>query len=152
MFSTAQLDMIDGLVAPMRAEGFKYYLAVSDNFRDSSSDPDLYIYFSTQEIFASDLYQFHVPGHSKLYKIRTGNGSTYNNTGARIQVTEFELSQDVTVSEVEFVSTNATSTQVTVLQPDFTVGEVGQYETQGATLFILCAFLLSFAFFKFFRR
>ena len=115
MFSTAQIDMINGLVAPMRAEGFKYYLAVSDNLRDTSSDPDLYIYFSTEEIYATDLYQYHIPGHSKVYQIRTSNGSSYNNTGARIEVVDQELSQELTVSEVEFVSTNATSTQVTVL-------------------------------------
>lgn len=152
MFSTAQIDMINGLVAPMRAEGFKYYLAVSDNLRDTSSDPDLYIYFSTEEIYATDLYQYHIPGHSKVYQIRTSNGSSYNNTGARIEVVDQELSQELTVSEVEFVSTNATSTQVTVLQPDFTVGEVGQYEMQGSMLLIVCAFLLSFVWFKIFRR
>lgn len=152
MFSTAQIDILNGLVSPMRDEGYLYYVAVTDNMRDSSSDPDLYIYFSQEEIFATDLLQYHIPNNSKLYTIRTSNGSTYNSTGARIEVSDIELSEDITVDQVEFVSTNATFTEVSVLQPDYTIGEVGQYEMQGALLFVVCTFLLFFAWTKFFRR
>lgn len=152
MFSTAQLDMINGLVAPMRDEGYLYYVAYTDNVRTDSQDPDLYIYFSKSEIFAEGLLDYHIPNNSKLYSIRTSNGSTYNNTGARMSVSDVELSRDITVEQIEFVSTNATFTEVSVLQPDYTVGEVGQYEIQGGMLFTLCVFLLFFAFTKLFRR
>ena len=152
MFSTAQLDMINGLVAPMRAQGYEYYVAITDNTRSTSSDPDLYIYFSKEEIFATDLLRYHIPNNSILYSIRTSNGSSYNSTGARIDVSDVELSQELKVDEVEFVSTNATFTELVPVQPDYTVGEVGQYEMQGALLFVVCTFLLLFAFTKLFRR
>lgn len=152
MFSTAQLDMIKGLVAPMRSEGYLYYLAVTDNTRNTNTDPDLYIYFSQEEIFATDLLRYHIPNNSKLYSIRTSNGSTYNNSGERITVSDIELSRDILVDEIEFVSTNATFTEVSVIQPDYTITEVGQYETQGGLLFTLSVFLLLFGFLKLFRR
>lgn len=152
MFSTAQIDMINGLVAPMRNEGYLYYLAVTDNTRSTSSDPDLYIYFSKEEIFATDLLSYHIPNNTKLYSIRTSNGSTYNSTGERINVTDIELSSNIVVDELEFVSTNADFTEVSVVQPDYTITEVGQYETQGGLLFTLSVFLFLFGFLKLFRR
>lgn len=152
MFSTAQIDILNGLVAPMRDEGYIYYVAVTDNYKSNSYDPDLYIYFSKDEIFATDLQQYHIPSGSMLYSVRTSNGSNYNNTGPRIDASELELSEDLTVDEVEFVSTNATFTELVPVQPDYTIGEVGQYEMQGALLFVVCTFLLLFAFTKLFRR
>lgn len=152
MFSTAQIDMINGLVAPMRDEGYLYYIAITDNTRSTSSDPDLYIYFSKEEIFATDLLQYHIPRGSVMYSIRTSNGSSYNSTGPRVSVSDLEVSSDLTVDELEFVSTNATFIDLVSVQPDYTVGEVGQYETLGALLFVVCTFLLFFAFTKLFRR
>ncbi len=152
MFSKAQIDMINGLAAPMRAEGYLYYVAITDNTRSTSSDPDLYIYFSKEEIFATDILKYHIPDNSKLYSIRTSNGSSYNSTGPRISMSDIELSQELQVDELEFVSTNATFTELVPVQPDYTIGEVGQYETQGAMLFTLSVFLLFFAFTKLFRR
>ena len=152
MFSTAQLDMINGLVGSMRAEGYLYYLAVTDNARSTNTDPDLYIYFSKEEIYANDLLSYHIPNNSKLYSIRTSNGSTYNNTGERISVSDIELSDTILVDEIEFVSTNAAFTEVSVIQPDYTITEVGQYETQGGLLFTLSVFLFLFGFLKLFRR
>lgn len=152
MFSTAQIDMINGLSAPMRDEGYVYYLAYTDNTRSTSSDPDLYIYFSKEEIFASDMTSFFIPSNSKFYSIRTSNSSSYNNTGARITVDDIELSDNIVVDDLEFISTNASFTSLSEVQPDFTVGEVSQYETQGALLFVVCVFLLFFAFTKLFRR
>lgn len=152
MFSTAQIDMINGLVAPMRDEGYLYYIAFTDSTRSNSSDPDLYIYFSQEEIFATDLLRYHIPNHSKLYSIRTSNGSSYNNTGARLTVEDVELGRQITIDEIEFVSTNATFTAISEVQPDYTITEVGQYETQGGMLFTLSVFLFLFGFLKLFRR
>ncbi|MBQ8029556.1 MAG: hypothetical protein IJ262_09175 [Clostridia bacterium] len=151
MFSTAQLDMINGLVGVMRDEGYLYYVAYSDNYRDSSSEPDLYIYFSTEEIFASDLLSYHIPRNSKLYSIRTSNGSSYNNTGERIVVSNLETSNDIVIEQNEFISTNAKFLTV-AFQPDFTVKEVKTYETQAAACFLLSILVLLSCFFHFFRR
>ena len=152
MFSTAQLDMIKGLVPKMKEQGYNYYVAVSDNVRDNSSNPDLYIYFSQTEIFATDILRYDIPNYSKLYSIKTSNGSSYNSTGVRIDISDIELGKIITVDEVEFVSTNATFTAVSEVQPDYTFTEVGQYETQGGMLFTLSVFLFLFAFLKLFRR
>ena len=152
MFSTAQIDMINGLVAPMRDAGYLYYIAFTDNTRSNSSDPDLYIYFSQEEIFSTDLLQYHIPNNSKLYSIRTSNGSSYNNTGARLSVSNVELGKEITIDQLEFVSTNATFTAISEVQPDYTITEVGQYETQGGLLFTLSVFLFLFGFLKLFRR
>lgn len=122
MFSTSQIDMINGLAAPMRDEGYLYYVAITDNSRSTSSDPDLYIYFSKSEIFATDILRYHIPDNSKLYSIRTSNGSSYNNTGPRITVSDVELSIELRVDESEFVSTNATFTELVPVQPDYTIG------------------------------
>lgn len=152
MFSTTQIDMINGLSAPMRAEGYVYYLAYTDNNKTNSSDPDLYIYFSKEEIFGTDLNSYFIPSDSKFYSIRTSNSSSYNNTGARITVSDVELAENISVDDLEFISTNASFTSISEVQPDFTVGEVTQYETQGALLFVVCVFLCFFAFTKLFRR
>ena len=153
MFSTVQLDMINGLVGTMRKEGYLYYLAVSDNYRTSgySNEPDLYIYFSKEEIYATDMYSYYIPPNSIKYSIRTSNGST-NNTTERIISTDIKLGQNLDIDLNEFVSTNATVTEFTFLQPDFTIEEVGQYETQGVISFSLLLFVLLFVFFKLFRR
>ncbi len=153
MFSTVQLDMINGLVATMRKEGYLHYLAISDNYRASgySYEPDLYIYFSKEEITCDDMYSYYIPPNAIKYSIRTGNGSN-SNTGERLQSDVLQLGQNIDIELNEFVSTNAKVTEFQFVQPDFTVEGVGQYETQGALLFVVCTFLLLFAFSKFFRR
>ena len=150
MFSTVQLDYINGAVATMKKEGYTHYVAISDNYRTNTSSADLYIYFSKDEIRAEDLYTYFIPSDSVLYTVRTGNGST-NNTSARLSVSTVNFAEFLDVDDNEFVSTNATFLEGQV-QPDFTVGEVGQYEVQGALLLTVCAFLLFMFFVKLFRR
>lgn len=150
MFSTAQLDYINGAVAAMKKEGYTHYVAISDNYRSTSSTADLYIYFSKDEIRAEDLYTYYIPSDSVVYSVRTGNGST-NNNGARLSVDTIDVAEFLDVDDNEFVSTNATFLEGQ-LQPDYTIGEVGQYEVQGALLLTVCAFLLFMFFVKLFRR
>lgn len=150
MFSTVQLDYINGAVATMKKEGYTHYVAISDNYRSESSSPDLYIYFSKTEIRAEDLLTYYIPSDSVLYTVRTGNGSNYN-TGARLTVDTIDVAEFLDVDDNEFVSTNATFLEGQ-LQPDYTIGEVGQYEMQGALLLTVCTFLLFYFFVKLFRR
>lgn len=152
MFSTTQLDVLEGLVPELRAEGYLYYVAVTDNTRSDNTSPDLIVYFSKEEIVSSEWLHFFIPSDSLKYEIRSGNASSYNNTGARFKVTEIATSNFVDVDDEEFVSTNAIYTRASIAQPDYIIGEVGSYEIQGALLISVCAFMLFMFFVKLFRR
>lgn len=148
-FSTTQIDVLEALVARMRAEGYTYYLAHQNLLTGVNNDYDLIVYFSKEEIFAETGYKYAIPSGSLRYRIRTGNASTYNND-ARMTFETVSLQDFVDVSNALHISTNATFL-TTEIQPDYCL-EVSQYETQGGILFTLCVFLLLFAFFKLFRR
>ncbi len=152
MFSTTQLDVLEGLVPTLRAEGYLYYVAVTDNTRSDNTSPDLIVYFSKKEIVSSEWLRFFIPSDSLKYEIRTGNASSYNNNGPRFNVTEIETSNFINVDDVEFVSTNATYTVSSIAQPDYIIGEVGSYEIQGALLVSVCVFIFFMFFVKLFRR
>lgn len=148
-FSTTQIDVLEALVARMRAEGYTYYLCHQNLLTGVSNDYDLIVYFSKEEIFAETGYRYSIPSDSLCYRIRSGNASTYNND-ARMTVETISRQEFVDVSNALHISTNATFF-TTEIQPDYCL-EVSQYETQGGILFTLCVFLLLFSFFKLFRR
>lgn len=151
-FSTAQLDILEPLVADMRDRGYEYYLCHQNIMSNTSNDFDLIIYFSKDEIFGTGLYTYTVPSGSVCYYIRSGNASSYNNTGIRFSVDEnVDLILNYEVENYNHISTNATFMSQAAIQPDLCL-EVQQYETQGGILFTLCVFLLLFSFFKLFRR
>lgn len=151
MFSTTQLDTLEGLVTVMRNEGYKYYVAVTDNNRTTNYNPDLYIYFSKEEIYSSEDYVFFIPSDSIKFSIRTSNSSTNNNTD-RISKELLSSSEFLRVDEAEFCSTNASYTESILVQPDFIKTEVVGYEIQGALLLTVCSFLFFMFFVKLFRR
>ena len=152
MFSTTQLDVLEGLVPTLRAEGYLYYVAVTDNTRSDNNSPDLVVYFSKKEIVSSEWLRFFIPSDSLKYEIRSGNASSYNNTGARFSVSVISNSNFITVDSDEFVSTNSTYTTSSIIQPDYIIGEVGSYEIQGALLVSVCVFIFFMFFVKLFRR
>ena len=152
MFSTTQLDVLEGLVPTLRAEGYLYYVAVTDNTRSDNTSPDLIVYFSKKEIVSSEWLRFFIPSDSLKYEIRSGNASSYNNTGARFSVSVISNSDFITVDSDEFVSTNSKYTTSSIIQPDYIVGEVGSYEIQGALLVSVCVFIFFMFFVKLFRR
>ncbi len=49
-FSTTQIDLLEALVARMRAEGYTYYLCHQNLNTGISNDPDMIVYFSKEEI------------------------------------------------------------------------------------------------------
>ena len=151
-FSTAQLDILEPLVADMRDRGYIYYLAHQNVISSTSNDFDMIVYFSKEEIFGTGLYTYTIPSGSVCYHIRSGNASSYNNTGIRLTVDEnVSLVINYEVENYNHISTNATFMSESVIQPDLCL-EVNQYETQGGILFTLCVFLLFTAFIKLFRR
>ena len=148
-FSTTQIDVLEALVARMRAEGYTYYLCHQNLFSGVSNDYDMIVYFSKEEITGETGYKYSVPADSLRYRIRSGNASTYNND-VRMTVEDIVKSETVDVSEALHISTNAVFL-TTEIQPDYCL-EVHQYETQGGILFTLSVFLLLYAFLKLFRR
>lgn len=149
MFSTAQLDLLNGLVSCMRDQGYLYYLAYT-NVSSTSNDYDMFVYFSKDEIFATDMYRYTVMSGSLKYSIRSGNA--YSSTlYDRFTVSDVELAEiGITVPSYCHVSTNATFTSSSV-QPNYCL-EVKQNETLGGVCFLLCVSLFVCCFFKLFRR
>lgn len=148
-FSTTQIDVLEALVARMRAEGYTYYLCHQNLLTNTNNDYDLVVYFSKEEIFAESGYTYAIPSDSLRYRIRTGNASQNYNTD-RFAIETVQHMEMINVSESFHISTNATFL-TTSIQPDYCL-EVNQYEAQGGILFTLSVFLLLFAFFKLFRR
>ncbi len=148
-FSTTQIDVLEALVARMRAEGYTYYLCHQNLLTGVNNDYDLIVYFSKEEITGETGYKYLVPSDSLCYRIRSGNASTYNND-VRMTVDNLDRGEIVDVSEAFHISTNAVFL-TSEIQPDYCL-EVHQYETQGGMLFIMCVFLLLYVFLKLFRR
>lgn len=148
-FSTTQIDVLEALVARMRAEGYTYYVCHQNLLTGVSNDYDLIVYFSKEEIFAETGYKYAIPSGSLRYCIRTGNASTNYNTD-RYAIDSVTGMTMVNVQQSFHISTNATFLTSSI-QPDYCL-EVNQFEAQGGILFTLCVFLLFIAFTKLFRR
>lgn len=148
-FSTTQIDLLEALVARMRAEGYTYYLCHQNLNTGISNDPDMIVYFSKEEITGQTGYKYSVSADSLCYRIRSGNASTNYNTN-RYYYESVSKDTTVNIEESIHISTNAVFL-TTQIQPDYCL-EVHQYETQGGILFTLCVFLLLYSFLKLFRR
>lgn len=152
MFSTAQNDYLKSLVPVMRDQGYRYYVAYSDNDRDNSYNPDLYVIFSRDKITANSLYSYSVPAGSVRYSIISSNTS-YNNTAYRVTTASlgaFTLSVD----RYEHIYSNAVpATNAVMLQPDVLyTGEVYARETLAAVGIVLTIGLFVVWFWRLFSR
>lgn len=152
MFSTAQNDYLKSLVPVMRDQGYRYYVAYSDNDRDNSYNPDLYVIFSRDKITANSLYSYSVPAGSVRYSIISSNTS-YNNTAYRVTTASlgaFTLSVD----RYEHIYSNAVpATNAVMLQPDVLyTGEVYARETLAAVGIVLTIGLFVTWFWRLFSR
>jgi len=152
MFSTSQNDYLKSLVPVMRQQGYRYYVAYSDNDRNNNYDPDLYVIFSKDKITANSLYSYSVPAGSVRYNIITSNTS-YNNTAYRVTTASVGAST-VTVDRYEHVYSNAVPAMDTVqLQPDILyTGEVYARETVSAVGIVLTIGLFVTWFWRLFSR
>lgn len=150
-FSTAQLDILNPLVADMRDLGYEYYLARQNILTGNNYDYDMIVFFSKEEIFGTDLYTYTIPKGSVCYYIRSVN-AYQSAQSVRMSVEDnVDLILNYEVPSYCHISTNATFLSLTAIQPDLCM-EVQQYETQGGILFVLCVFLLFITFTKLFRR
>lgn len=152
MFSTAQNDYLKSLVPVMRQQGYRYYIAYSDNDRDNNYNPDLYVIFAKDKITANSLYSYSVPAGSVRYSIITSNTS-YNNTAYRV-TTAFVGASTVNIDRYEHIYSNAAPVTDTVqLQPDILyTGEVYARETVSAVGIVLVIGLFVSWFWRFFSR
>lgn len=152
MFSTAQNDYLKSLVPVMRQQGYRYYVAYSDNDRGNNYDPDLYVIFAKDKITANGLYSYSVPAGSVRYSIITSNTS-YNNTAYRVSTASVGVSM-VTVDRYEHIYSNAAPATDTVqLQPDILYTEgVYQNETLAAVGIVLTIGLFVAWFWRLFSR
>ena len=152
MFSTAQNDYLKSLVPVMRQQGYRYYIAYSDNDRDNNYNPDHYVIFAKDKITANSLYSYSVPASSVRYNIITSNTS-YNNTAYRVTTASVGAST-VTVDRYEHVYSNAVPAMDTVqLQPDILyTGEVYARETVSAVGIVLTIGLFVTWFWRLFSR
>lgn len=152
MFSTAQNDYLKSLIPVMRHQGFRYYVAYSDNDRGNNYDPDLYVIFSKDKIMADDLYRYSVPDGSVRYSIITSNTS-YNNTAYRVTTASLGAFT-LTVDRYEHIYSNAApATNTVLLQPDILyTGEVYVNETLAAVGIVLVIGLFVAWFWRLFSR
>lgn len=150
MFSTTQLDVMRPLISDMRDQGYLYYVAHQNQLSGVTNDYDVIIYFSKDEIVATDMYTYTVPKDSFKYSLRTGNASS-NYTSQRISISKVNNQTAISIAAYQHISTNATFSTQGYIQPDLFL-EVSNYETNGGILFVLCAFVLVYCFIHLFRR
>lgn len=156
MFSTNQIEYVKTLIPTYAADGYKYYVAYTnnDNTNYYSTNPDLYIVFSKDVITAIDGYNYSVnPEETVIISIRTGNYSSSSsaNNDERVVVNQ-HVNDTFFVDEFEHIYTNAEFTGNT-LQPDYNLISGGETNVRlEAITFVLLVSLLITVFSKLFRR
>ena len=157
MFSTNQIEYIKTFLPTYANQGYKYYIAYTNNDSSSSyynTDPDLYILFSKDKIEASSGYRYSVnPEETIIISIRTGNYSSSNNANntERVVVNQF-VNDSFFVDEWEHIYTNAEFGSY-VLQPDYNLISGGETNVRlEAITFVLLVSLLITIGSKLFRR
>ena len=148
MFSTNQINYIDSFLATYAAEEFSYYVAYTNTNVGSgyyTTEPDLYIIFSTEEIKASDGYNYSIPSGSIQFAILTGNYSSNNSANNDERVVQSTLqAQNLKIDSYEHIYTNAVF-EAYALQPDYyltTRGETNvQVKSVSFILLFVCIFL-----------
>lgn len=139
MFSTNQINYIDTFLATYIPEGYDYYIAYSNtNTAYFSTEPDLYIIFSNEEITASDGYNYSIPAGSIQFSIMTGNYSSNSSANNDERVVQTTLQkQNLKIDSYEHIYTNS-KFEAYALQPDYYKASGGETNVQVKTIsFIL---------------
>lgn len=145
MFSTNQINYIDSLLATYAAEEFSYYIAYTNtNTSYYSTEPDLYIIFSTEEITASDGYNYSIPAGSIQFSIMTGNYSSNSSANNDDRVVQTTLSkQNLKIDSYEHIYTNA-EFEAYALQPDYYLSTRGETNVQVKSISFILLFVCIF--------
>lgn len=157
MFSTNQLEVIQTLVPTMKNQGYDYYIAYTNTDTSSSwgstTEPDLCIVFSSDEITATSGYSYDVPEGSVMYVIRTGN---YSTSQSAVNTDRYEISEYSGILNIdiyEHVYSNSTYSEGVVVMPDINFRGAGEtYEKTNALGLVCTAVLLFICFCSFFKR
>ena len=155
MFSTNQTEYVKTLLPTYAADGYKYYIAYTnnDNSTYTQTNPDLYVIFSKDKITASDGYNYSIPEDSVIISIRTGNYSSSSsaNNSERVEVNQY-VNSTLSIDKFEHIYTNAEFAGHT-LQPDYNLISGGETNVRlEAISFVLLVSLFITVFSKLFRR
>lgn len=156
MFSTNQIEYVRTLLPTYAKQGYKYYIAYTNNDNSNyySTNPDLYVIFSKDEIRATDGYNYELnPETSVIISIRTGNYSSSSSAdnSERVVVNQY-VNETLFIDEWEHIYTNAEFTGHT-LQPDYNLISGGETNVRlEAITFVLLISVFITVFSKLFRR
>jgi len=134
MFSAIQTEYIRAQAETMRAQGYPYYLAVTQ-YRANTTSPDMLMYFSKNPITAQNMYAYTI-NTGLIYQINSSAYST-TNTGPRFTVGTVG-NTTLSFSTYEFIYTNATwGTAAISTQPDIMLQGRNQINAAGIISFVL---------------
>lgn len=140
MFSAVQESFLKSLIHTMKEKGYPYYL-VHTSRRDDSNQPDLYVYFSKEDIKGNGLYSYTI-SNGVRYAVNSSNYSD-RYQAQRISVGGIG-SKVVVVPSYEHVYTNADFGIDSVsVQPDITLQEGGELRAAQTDNFLLLVLLLT---------
>ncbi len=141
MFSANQHYYIESLLSTYVPEGYSSYIAYTNtNTSYYSTEPDLYIIFSKDEIVAKNGYDYDIPSGALKISIFSGNYSSNSsaNNSERVVVSEFKQGS-LSIDSYEHIYTNA-KFETYALQPDYYRITGGHTNAQVKTIsFILLA-------------
>lgn len=120
MFSTNQKTLLESLIPTMLSKGYKNYVAYTNtNNSYQSTEPDLYVIFSKNEIVGIDSYTFDIPSETVIASIKTGNYSTSSYADNTDRIVLSELSETtLSINLYEHIYTNVSFTDELSVQPD----------------------------------
>lgn len=149
MFSTAQTEILQSLVPTLAADGYKYYVAYTNNQYSGyyNSDPDLYVIFSKEPIQSVSAYMFNIPAGSVQYAVRSGNYSSSSSANNSERITAQDFSGTLRVDVYEHIYTNAEFSAGTAVMPDINFRGGGEQLEKTNALGLVCTALLLFVVF-----
>lgn len=146
MFNTNQIEIVETLVPTMLAKGYTHYVAYTNTNTSnwSSTEPDIYIIFSNEEITATSSYSYNIPSDSVRVVVRSSNySSSTSAVNTERIVTEEYTATTLNVDVYEHIYTNAVFTG-TSIQPDILrEGSANQiYDTYNSVILTAILFFI----------
>lgn len=152
MFTSVELDYLKGLINTYAKQGYKYYVA--HTITEINNDYDFCVYFSKEEITASNSNNFVIPSNSYVVYVDSSsrNDNSYNpSTGSRDTVSLYE--GDLRVNVAEFIYTNASLGYNVIdypINPDLNYAGTTSLDTHlvNYSLLFICSSIFIYMFIK----